>query len=252
MISFEGKVMLITGGTRGIGAACSRMFAEGGADVAMSYLSDHDAAQKLAAELAAMDADCLAVAGDLSREEDAANLVNETIERFGRIDVLVNNHGIWTEGAVDTMSVETWDKTIAVNLRAVFLVTQQVVRQMKKQGSGTIINVSSTAGQRGEAFHSHYAASKGALISMTKSWSSELTPNGITCNAVAPGWVDTEMCGDVFSDAAYKEEVRKSIPIGRIPPPEDIAGPIIFLASDLARHITGEIINVNGGSVLCG
>lgn len=252
MISFDGKVALITGGTRGIGAACSRMFAQAGASVAMSYLRDHDSAQKLATELAGMGAECLAVAGDLAREEDAKNLVDETIERFGRIDILVNNHGIWNEGAIDTMSVETWDRLMEVNLRAVFLVTQHVVRQMKKQGSGTIINVSSTAGQRGEAFHSHYAASKGALISMTKSWSSELAPEGITCNSVAPGWVDTEMCDGVFSDKAYKEEVRMSIPVRRIPPPEDIAGPIIFLASDLARHITGEILNVNGGSVLVG
>jgi 3-oxoacyl-[acyl-carrier protein] reductase len=122
---------------------------------------------------------------------------------------------------------------------------------MKRRKSGGIINVSSTAGVRGEARHSHYAATKGALISFTKSLASELAPFGIRANCVAPGWVDTDMCEEVFRDTEYRKKVEASIPLHRIPPPEDIAGPILFLASELARHITGEVLNVNGGSVLC-
>lgn len=252
MIRFDGKVALVTGGTRGIGAAASKMFAAAGAKVVMSYQSNHDAANTITKEIESAGGECLAVPGDLTSEEGAGNLVKAALSRFGRIDILVNNHGIWTYGAIDTMTTEVWDRTHDVNLRSVFLVTRLVVREMKKKGGGNIVNVSSTAGQRGEAEHSHYASSKGALISLTKSWSTELAPFGINVNSVAPGWVDTEMCTEVFSDAAYKEQVRKGIPIGRIPPPQDIAGPIVFLASDLARHITGEILNVNGGSVLCG
>jgi 3-oxoacyl-[acyl-carrier protein] reductase len=150
------------------------------------------------------------------------------------------------------MPAEVWEETMRINLDSVFYVTNAVVPHLKKRGQGWIINVSSTAAIRGEAFHSHYAATKGALNSLTKSWAAELAADGIRVNAVAPGWVDTDMCAEVFSEPEFKENVRQSIPLKRIPPPEDIAGPILFLASDLARHITGAIINVNGGSVLCG
>ena len=252
MIDLSGLVALVTGGSRGIGAAAAKMFAAAGADVVISYRNNHRAAQEVVAAVEEEGREALAVAGELSREADAAALVKGALDRFGRIDILVNNHGIWTGGAVDTMPPEIWDETMAVNLRAVFLVTQHAVRVMKGSGGGTVINVSSTAGQRGEAFHSHYAASKGAIIALTKSLAPELAQYNITVNCVAPGWVDTDMCAEVFADKGYKEEVRRSIPVGRIPPPEDIAGPIIFLASKLARHINGEVLNVNGGSVLCG
>ncbi len=252
MIDLDGRAAIVTGGSRGIGAATARMFAAAGADVVISYRTNRAAAEAVVADVEQAGRGCLAVAGELSRAEDAAALVDAAVERFGRLDILVNNHGIWTEGAVDTMPTEVWDETMAVNLRAVFLVTRTAVRFMKKSGGGRIVNVSSTAGQRGEAFHSHYAASKGAVIALTKSLAPELAPHNIAVNCVAPGWVDTDMCTGVFADAAYREEVRRSIPLGRIPPPEEIAGPILFLASDLARHITGEILNVNGGSVLCG
>ena len=150
------------------------------------------------------------------------------------------------------MSLNEWEETIRINLTGVFLITREIIKLMKKNRFGRIINITSTAGQRGEAYHSHYAASKGALISYTKSLATELSDYNITTNSVAPGWVDTEMCNEVFADKGYKETVRKSIPVGRIATPEDIAGPVLFLATDLARHINGEIINVNGGSVLCG
>ncbi len=252
MIRFDGKVALVTGGSRGIGAAAARMFAETGADLAISYLSNKDAADAVLADIRGAGRKGLAFAGDLSKEADAAGLIDAVEREFGRLDILVNNHGIWNDGPLETMSVETWDEMIEINLRAVFLVTQRAVPLMKRGGGGRIVLVSSTAGQRGEAFHSHYAASKGAIISLTKSWGPELANDNITVNCVAPGWVDTDMCTGVFSDTDYKEKVRRTIPIGRIPPPKDIAGPIVFLASDLARHITGEILNVNGGSVLCG
>jgi 3-oxoacyl-[acyl-carrier protein] reductase len=150
------------------------------------------------------------------------------------------------------MAKSVWDETMRINLDGVFLATNAVVPLMKARNRGAIIHVSSTAAVRGEAFHSHYAASKGALHALTKSLAVELAPFGIRVNAVAPGWVDTDMCVEVFRIPGYRRQVEETIPLRRVPPPEDIAGPILFLASDLARHITGEILNVNGGSVLCG
>jgi 3-oxoacyl-[acyl-carrier protein] reductase len=252
MINLKNKVVLVTGGTRGIGAATSRMLVNAGAKVVMSYLSNSRAAETILAELNLYGENAIAVSGDLSTEEGAQKVFDETMQKFGHIDVLVNNHGIWDELRMDDMDVEVLDRLMAINVRAVFLISAPVIKHMKERGEGTIINVSSTAGQRGEALHSHYAASKGAIISMTKSWSSELAPHGVTCNCVAPGWVLTEMCDEVFADKEYKEQVRESIPVKRIATPDDIAGPIVFLASPLARHISGEIVNVNGGAVLPG
>ena len=166
--------------------------------------------------------------------------------------MLVNNAGIWTYGLIGEMDGQEWKETMEVNLDGMFYMTNAVVPLMKKKKEGKIINISSTAGQRGEAEHSHYAASKGGMISFTKAIATELGPFNINVNSVAPGWVDTELNAEVFADRKYKEQERKKIPIQRIPTPEDIAGPIVFLASDLARHITGEILNVNGGSVLIG
>jgi len=179
-------------------------------------------------------------------------MAEQVLAKWGWVDILVNNAGIWTYGEMGNMEPEVWEETIRVNLTSIFYTCNALIPTMKKRGSGQIINVSSTAGVRGEALHSHYAATKGALIALTKSLAVELAPYGIRVNCVAPGWVETDMCEEVFQDKQFKEEVRRSIPIGRIPPPEDIAGPILFLASNLARHITGEILNVNGGSVLCG
>ena len=150
------------------------------------------------------------------------------------------------------MSLREWNRTMQANLTCMFLMTKTIIPLMKKNKFGRIINISSTAGQRGEPFHSHYAASKGAMISYTKSLAAELGKYNITVNSIAPGWVDTEMCKGVFSNKKYKEKVRLEIPVQRIASAEDIAGPVLFLASDLARHINGEILNVNGGSVLCG
>jgi len=252
MISLAGHRTLITGGSRGIGRAAAILFAEAGSDVAFNYQCREKAALEVKEAVEAKGRRCLIRQADLSRKEEADALVKAVVEAWGGIDVLVNNHGIWTSLEMGAGDVKAWKEIMEVNLDGVFYVTDAVVPLLKAQKGGSIINVGSTAGIRGEAHHSHYAATKGALNALTKSWSSELAPFGIRVNCVAPGWVETDMCTEVFADAAYRESVRQSIPLKRIPPPEDIAGPILFLASNLARHITGAIINVNGGSVLCG
>jgi len=179
-------------------------------------------------------------------------MVGDVLAKWGELDTLVNNAGVWTYLEMGRMDEAVYRETIGINVDGVFYATNAVVPAMKEHGRGSIINVTSTAGVRGEAFHSHYAASKGALHALTKSLAVELAPFGIRVNAVAPGWVDTDMSAPSFSEPGFKEKVRQTIPLKRIPPAEDIAGPILFLASDLARHVTGEILDVNGGSVLCG
>ncbi|MCI4445542.1 MAG: 3-oxoacyl-ACP reductase FabG [Candidatus Aminicenantes bacterium] len=252
MIKLNGKKALVTGGSRGIGRATAILLAEAGADVAVHYQRNQIAAQEVKDLVEKIGQRCLPIKAEISDQQEVEHMVKEVIEQLGRIDILINNAGIWTYGEMGAMPQEIWRETMAVNLDGVYYVTNAVVPHMKKQGQGWIVNVASTAAVRGEAFHSHYAASKGALVSLTKSLAVELAPYNIRVNCVAPGWVDTDMCVEVFSDPEFKEKVRQSIPLKRIPPPEDIAGPILFLVSDLARHITGEILNVNGGSVLCG
>jgi 3-oxoacyl-[acyl-carrier protein] reductase len=252
MIDLTGRKALITGGSRGIGRATSILFAKAGSDVAVNYLSNDAAAEEVRREIGHLGKKCLLLKTDISREDEVSRMVGAMVRELGGVDILVNNAGIWTYGEVGNMTPEIWGESMKANLDSVFFVTNAVVPYMKKQNQGWIINVSSTAAIRGEALHSHYAATKGALNSLTKSWAVELAPFNIRVNVVAPGWVDTDMCAEVFSDPQFKESVRQSIPLKRIPPPEDIAGPILFLASDLSRHITGAIINVNGGSVLCG
>ncbi len=251
MINLEGRKALITGGSRGIGKATSLLFARAGSDVAINYLSKSQAAEEVKEEVSRIGRECLVFKADVSRKGDIALMVRNILERWNRIDVLVNNAGIWTYGEMGDMPEEIWAETMKINLDGVFHTCNAVVPFMKEKKRGWIINVSSTAAVRGEAFHSHYAASKGALVSLTKSLAVELAPFNIRVNCVAPGWVDTDMCAGVFKDADFRREVQESIPLKRIPPPEDIAGPILFLVSDLAQHITGEVINVNGGSVLC-
>ena len=252
MIDLTGKTALITGGSRGIGRATAVLMAKAGADIAVGYQSNAAAAESVRAEIDRLGRRCLPLKADISKRDEVRAAVDKMAAEFGRIDILVNNAGIWTYLEIGSGDEAAWKETLAVNLDSVFFFTDAVIPYMKKQGSGRIINVGSTAGVRGEAYHSHYAATKGAVQALTKSWAPEFAPFGVLVNCVAPGWVDTDMCTEVFSDAAYKERVRQSIPLKRIPPPEDIAGPILFLASDLSRHITGAILNVNGGSVLCG
>lgn len=252
MIELKDKKALITGGSRGIGRATALLFARAGADVAITYQKRDQDAQEVKVTIEALGRQGLVFKLNMTSQEEVRRAVEEIIDNWGKIDILVNNAGIWTYLEIGSGEAPTWKETMEVNLDSVFYFVDAVVPHMKRQGHGCIINVSSTAGVRGEAFHSHYAATKAALNGLTKSWAVELAGHGIRVNSVAPGWVDTEMCAEVFSDPAFRESVRRSIPLGRIPPPEDIAGSILFLASELARHITGAILNVNGGSVLCG
>lgn len=257
-LSLEGKAVLITGGSRGIGAAAVRLFHQAGARVAFNYRSARKAAEALAAELGK---NCIAIEQDLSSPEQGRALVEKTVAAFGRIDALVANHGVWPpeDAPIATMSDKQWRNTLAINLDSVFGLTQAAVAQMLKQTrhapdqpAGHIVFVSSTAGQRGEANHADYAASKGALISLTKSLSSELAPQGISVNCVAPGWVDTDMSTPALTDPATSARVLATIPLRRVARPMEIAGPILFLCTPYAGFISGEILNVNGGAVLVG
>ena len=265
-LSLEGKVALITGGSRGIGAACVRLFRQAGARVAFNYRSARDAAQALAAECGG-PASCAAFAQDLSSPEDGRSLVRRTVAAFGRLDILVANHGIWEpqEVSVASLSDAQWRNTLAINLDSVFGLVQSAVVQMQQQLStptphavpaghskGEIVLISSTAGQRGEAFHADYAASKGAIISMTKGLATELAPQGIRVNCVAPGWVDTDMSAPALGDPLHRDRFVSLIPLRRPADPLEIAGPILFLCTPLAGFMTGEIVNVNGGAVLAG
>jgi 3-oxoacyl-[acyl-carrier protein] reductase len=252
-LSLEGKVALVTGGSRGIGAATVRLFVRAGARVVFNYLNAASEAEKLVAECGPTV--CHAVRADLSGTETAAALVKAVIGRFGAVDVLVGNHGIWpaADVPIDAMSDEQWRKTVAVNLDSIFAVVKHSVAQMKlQQRGGHIVLISSTAGQRGEAGHADYAATKGALISMVKGLSTELAPFGIHVNCVAPGWVDTDMSSDALQDSQRSNSIFATIPLSRVGTPDEIAGPILFLCSEYAGFITGEVFNVNGGAVLAG
>jgi 3-oxoacyl-[acyl-carrier protein] reductase len=252
MIGLQGKRALITGGSRGIGAAASRLFAEQGVHVAIGFRSRTADADALVGELSTKHGvKAVAHSADISTRAGAEALVERSADALGGLDFFVGNAGIWPcdDVAFADMSDEQWRRTMAENVDSVFWTTRAAVRRIAD--NGRIVLVSSTAGQRGEAFHADYAASKGAMISLVKSLAPELGKRGVTVNSVAPGWVDTEMCEQPFSNGG-RDRIAASIPIGRIAAPRDIAGPIVFLCSDLARHITGEILNVNGGSVLCG
>jgi len=252
MIRLDGRKVLVTGGSRGIGRATALLFAQAGADVALNYASNQKAAEEVLKSVEKLGRRCLVYRADMSSRADIDHMVGDILAKWGELDTLVNNAGVWTYLEMGRMDEAVYRETIGINVDGVFYATNAVVPAMKEHGRGCIINVTSTAGVRGEAFHSHYAASKGALHSLTKSLAVELAPFGIRVNAVAPGWVDTDMSAPSFSEPGFKEKVRQTIPLKRIPPAEDIAGPILFLASDLARHVTGEILDVNGGSVLCG
>lgn len=251
----EGRRILVTGGSRGIGRATVVMLARAGASVGFAYRSDRDAALATeAAALAAVDGSGGRVwheGGDLSRTDDVERLFRRVDAEFGGLDGFVGNAGMWNEDSrpLDRLEPAEWREMIDVNLTSIYLTSREAAKRMKE--GGRIVLLSSTAGQRGEAEHSHYAASKGAIIAFTKSIAVELGPRGITVNAVAPGWVDTDMAAPVLHTPAL-DRILGEIPLGRVAAAEDLAGPICFLSSDLARHITGEVVNVNGGSVLCG
>lgn len=246
------RVALVTGGSRGIGKAVVTLLASYGAKVVVNYVSDERAAAQTVAAAKEPGGEVVAIQADVSKLDQGERLVKETVQRFGRVDFLICNAGIWQGAAIESMPEDLWDRTMDINLKGTWSVCRAAAPVMKAQRFGRIVIVSSTAGQRGEEFYSNYAASKGGQIAFTKSLSSELAPSGINVNSVAPGWVITDMTADVFTDSANLESIGKTIPRGRVATPEEIAGPIVFLCSRWADNITGEILNVNGGSVLCG
>jgi len=246
------RVALVTGGSRGIGKAVVALLASFGAHVVVNYVKHEEAAMSTVDMARARGVKALAIRADVSQIEEAERLVQQTVDHFGRIDFLICNAGLWDGGPVELISEELWDKTLDINLKGTWSVCRAAVPLMKKQRYGRIVIVSSTAGQRGEAYVSNYAASKGGQISFTKSLSHELGAFGINVNCVAPGWVKTEMTEAVFADKEMLESIKKSIPLGNVATPEEIAGPIVFLCTEWADHVTGEVLNVNGGSVLCG
>jgi len=254
MISLAGKAALITGGSRGIGAAAVKLFAQAGADVVFNYNKAKEAAAQVEAEAKKHGTRVEAFKADVSRHQDNKKLVDQTVARLGRLDIVVANAGIWNQEdlPIEKMTEKQRDDMMRINLKSVYSVIHFSVPHMIKQKAGRIIPISSTAGQRGESFHTHYGASKGAIISLTKGLSTELARHNILVNCVAPGWVATDMSNPVLETKAGQKMASTVIPLGRAGTAEEIAGPILFLASDLANFMTGEIINVNGGAVLCG
>lgn len=251
MFDLKGKNVIVTGGSRGIGAAAVRLFMASGANVAFNYNKNYRAADNLAKEVSKNEGEVFFAECDVSDFQEVQRFVAKVVAKFEKIDVLVNNAGIWEYGKIEEMPVDAWRKTMQVNLDSVYYFSHIIIKHMKENGiKGSIINISSTAGQRGEAFHSHYAATKGAIISFTKSLATELGPDGIRVNSVAPGWVNTDMSAAAIEEQG--EAIKQGIPLNYIPEAADLAGPIVFLASDYARAITGEILNVNAGNVLCG
>jgi 3-oxoacyl-[acyl-carrier protein] reductase len=250
MIDLTGQAALVTGGSRGIGRATALLLARSGADIALTYHTRGQDAEVTVDEVEALGRRAFAFGGDLADPAVVERIMSEVQRQLGRLDIFVANAGIWPAEEVSLASITTerWHRTVEANLDSVFLSTRAALRLMR--AGGRVVIVSSTAGQRGEAFHADYAATKGALISLTKSLAVECAPD-VLVNCVAPGWVDTEMSLPAFGHD-NRDRIRRTIPLQRIATAEDIAGPILFLCSDLARHVTGEVLNVNGGSVLCG
>jgi 3-oxoacyl-[acyl-carrier protein] reductase len=250
VLTLHGKSALVTGGGRGIGRAICVLFGRLGARVAVNYARDEAAAAATVAAVQQAGGEAYAARADVSDPAQAGRLVEETVARYGSLDILVANHGIWKRASIDAMTPEQWDETLRINLGGVYAVVHHAARHMVPRRAGTMILIASTAGQRGEAHHSHYAATKGAILAFTRSLAAELAPHGIRVNAVAPGWVVTDMTRSVLEDPAQAAAALRPIPLGRPGTPDEIAGPVAFLASDLASFLYGEVLSVNGGAVM--
>lgn len=250
-LDLEGKRALVTGGSRGVGRATALLLARAGADVGITYRARREEAEAVVADIERLGRRAWAEGGDLTDPEFVERVFGRVDAMFVGLDVFVGNAGIWPPDHVpiERMEPEQWRRTLALNLDSVIRCTQEAARRLGP--GGRIVLIGSTAGQRGEAGHADYAASKGAVMSFVKSVAVELAPRDITVNCVAPGWIDTEMCEEPFSGGG-RARIEAGIPLGRVASAEDVAGPIVFLCSRLARHVTGEVLNVNGGSVLCG
>ena len=251
IIDLSGKNAIVTGGSRGVGRATALLLARAGASVGIGYRNRKADADSAVAEMKAMGVHAWAHAGDLSDAGDAEALFARADQEFDGLDIYVGNHGIWpaTDTPIGAMTDEQWHGTMGANLHSVFYTSRAAARRLRD--NGRIVLVGSTAGQRGEAYHGDYAATKGAMISLVKGFCVELGGRGITVNCVAPGWIDTEMSADALQ-GPDRARIEAGIPIGRVASADDVAGPILFLCSELGRHVTGEILNVNGGAVLVG
>jgi 3-oxoacyl-[acyl-carrier protein] reductase len=251
-ISLDGRTALVTGASRGIGRATAVLLAQAGAAIGVGYQNDERAAREVVDSISRAGGSASALRADLARWSEAERMVKECSEKLGAPDILVVSHGIWKRAPIDRITEAEWDETVNVNLKGVIALCRYAAAQMRERERGEIILISSTAGQRGEAEHGHYAATKGAIISLTKSLAPELAGCGIRVNCVAPGWVDTDMVRDTLLDKAQRSQIQRAIPLGRVGRPEEIAAAVLYLASELSSFVTGEILNVNGGAVLVG
>lgn len=245
MSLLKNKIALITGASRGIGRSIAITFAKQGANVAFTYLSSVEKGEALTAELEAFGIKAKGYRSDASDYTSAENLVNEVVADFGALDVLVNNAGITRDGLLMRMSEDQWDEVIRVNLKSVFNLTKAATKPMMKAKSGSIINLTSVVGIRGNAGQTNYAASKAGIIGFTKSVALELGSRNIRSNAIAPGFIETEMTDEL--NAAAIEEWKKTIPLKRGGQPDEVADACVFLASDMSRYITGQVLQVDGG-----
>jgi 3-oxoacyl-[acyl-carrier protein] reductase len=250
-LDLTGKRAVVTGASRGVGRAVALLLARAGAHVGISYQSRRDEAEAVVADLERLGVRAFAEGGDLADPATSDRLFERAAREFGGLDIFVGNAGIWPPAEVPLAEMEAaqWRRTLAVNLDSIFFTTRAAARAVAE--GGRIVLISSTAGQRGEAGHADYAASKGAIISLVKGVAVELASRDVMVNCVAPGWIDTEMTALPY-EGAGRRRIEAGIPLGRVASAEDVAGPVVFLCSPLARHITGEVLNVNGGSVLCG
>jgi len=243
----EDQVALVTGCGRGIGQAIALALAEHGANVVVNDVVE-ESAKQVAAEIEEMDVAAMPVVADITCEDSVKAMVTAVMDRFGQIDILVNNAGITQDNLVVRMSEEQWDAVLAVNLKGAFLCTKAVARPMLKARRGRIINIASVVGLTGNVGQANYSSSKGGLIALTKSTAQELGSRGITCNAIAPGFIETEMTGRLSGEA--REQMLGRVPLGRPGQPEDVAGAVVFLAGSEAAYITGQVLSVDGGMVM--
>ncbi|NMF83274.1 3-oxoacyl-[acyl-carrier-protein] reductase [Nodosilinea sp. P-1105] len=245
--SLQGQVAVVTGASRGIGRAIASSLAAAGAQVVVNYARSSTAAEELVAQITADGGSALAMQADVSQVDQVDALFKTTLEKLGRIDILVNNAGITRDTLLLRMKPEDWQAVIDLNLTGVFLCTRAVAKSMLKQRSGRIINIASVAGQMGNPGQANYSAAKAGVIGFTKTIAKEMASRGVTVNAVAPGFIETDMTGELPNT----DEILKYIPLGRFGQPEDIAGMVRFLAADpAAAYITGQVFNVDGGMVM--
>lgn len=247
-MTLVGKVALVTGGSRGIGRAVALKLAENGADVAINYAGNTAAAEEVKAAIEKLGRKAMLVQGSVADTDSVQAIVNQVVKELGRLDILINNAGITRDGLLMRMKEADWDAVLETNLKGVFNCSKAVMRTMMKQKSGRIVNMASVVGEMGNAGQANYAAAKAGVIGFTKSLAKEVASRGITVNAVAPGFIATDMTKVLTDD--QKAEMAKTIPLGRAGQPEDVANAVLFLVSDEAAYITGQVLNVDGGMVM--